>query len=278
MPSIARPFTFAAIATLTVLAGVRPVHGQVTFTLNQPASSLALSGTVAGAPITAQGPGSLTTTYSGAFVFSGIDLSGGTATFDSTSTALNAAVSGNWQPMTNGVAGSEPADYGGTASVFVGVGFTNVLAALRNGSLGVSGSPTVPLTPTGSGTYTFPANQTLDFLLGGLDYRDSLGVAAPGRDDLTGQSAVNGSATPATLQSLGGNLYDLVYPVDVTLNLPITTGVTANIRILGTIDAQGTIAVPEPATGSLLAAVGVTSLLAKLRSRRRGQNGERIDA
>jgi hypothetical protein len=88
------------------------------------------------------------------------------------------------------------------------------------------------------------------------------------RDEPRRPDGTNAFVTPATLQSVGGGVYNLIYLVDVTLNLPITAGVTANIEILGTINAQGTIAVPEPTSSSLLAVTGVATLLARLRSRR----------
>ena len=176
-------------------------------------------------------------------------MNAATLTIDSTTTAFNAAVSGSWMPMTNGVAGSEPANYGAQATVPVGPFVTtDVVAAIRNASLTISGSPTIMLTATAPGTYTFSANQTLAFLTGALDYRDSQGLATPGRIDLTGQSAANTAAAPGTLQNLGGNLYNLTYPVDVTVSSTIPPlGVPVILQIQGTVTAQGTIIpVPEP--------------------------------
>jgi hypothetical protein len=247
MPRIARSSIPAAIAVVFVFTTARPVLGQGSLAIDQPSSTMVASGTVAGATIVQQGPGSLSTTYTGNVGVSTLNLNAGTLTFDSTTTSLNASNSGNWSPLAGGAVGTAPANYGGRANVSIIISTTTVDLAVRNAAVDFSGSPTVTLTPTGPGTYTFPANQTVTFLSGSVDYRDSAGLVTPGTSDLTGQSGTNSPAGPATFTSLGGNLFSLSYPVDATINTTITTGVTATIRIQGTINAQGTIVpVPEP--------------------------------
>jgi hypothetical protein len=247
MPRIARSSIPAAIATVFVLTAARPVFCQGSLAIDQPSSTLVASGTVAGAPIVQQGPGSLTTTYSGSVGVSALDLNAGTLTLDSTTTSLIAANSGSWSPLAGGAVGTAPANYGGRATISIIVSSTTVDLAVRSAVVDFSSSPTVTLTPTGPGTFTFPANQTVTFLTGSVDYRDSAGLVAPGTSDLTGKSGTNSPAGPATFTSLGGNLFSLSYPVDATINATIQAGVTATIRIQGTINAQGTIVpVPEP--------------------------------
>ncbi len=242
MPRLDRSTTIVAITAVTVLMGVRPALGQGSLTVD-PSSTLVASGNVAGSTITAQGPGSLSTTYSGAVGVSSFNPSAATLTIDSLSTSFTAAVSGSWAPMAGGAAGTAPANYGGAALV---LGTDTVDFAIRGASFNINGSPTVSLTSSGGGSYTFPANQTLAFLGGSLDYRDSLGLAASSVD-LTGRSATNMASTSATLQLVSVNTYTLSYPVSLTVTQTITTGVTATIVVQGTITAQGTITpVPEP--------------------------------
>jgi hypothetical protein len=243
MPRIARPIAIVTFTALTGLMVVTPALGQGSLTLNQPSSTLVATGTVATAPITQQGAGSLSTTYSGAVGVSTFNPGALTLSIDSTSTSFTAAVSGNWAPMANGVAGTAPADYGGLANLTI----TTVDFAIRNAVFNISGSPTVSLTQSTPGNYTFPANQSLSFLSGSLDYRDSAGLVTPGSIDLTGQSGTNSPSVAATLQNMSGNIYSLSYPVNLTVIQTITTGVTATITVQGTIVAQGTIVpVPEP--------------------------------
>jgi hypothetical protein len=258
MPVIRRPTFIATGIALATLMDVTPVHGQGTLTLSQPSSTLTASGSLAGVQFMPQGLGSLTTTYTGAIKVSALDLGAATLTIDSTATALNAAVSGNWMPKANGADGSDPANYGAQLSLQVGPFLTtNVTFAIRDAVVVVSGSPTVSLTQTAPGTYTFPANQTLAFQSGALDYRDSLMLVTPGRTNLAGQSATNSPTTSATLQNLGGTNYSLSYPVDLTVNSMLTSSITATIRIQGTITAQGVIIpVPEP---SLALAVSLSA-------------------
>src|SRR5947199_351696 len=81
--------------------------------------SMAMTGSLAGAPFMAQGPGSLMTTYSGTVGVGSVNLPAGTLTFDSSATAISAAVSGSWMPRANGADGSEPANYGGQVTVSI---------------------------------------------------------------------------------------------------------------------------------------------------------------
>jgi hypothetical protein len=244
---LAHPLAVAALAAASALVVPRPVRAGDTLDVVPTSSTLAVTGSLVGTPFQPQGPGSLTSTYSGAIGIAALNLPAATLTFDSTATAIAAAVSGNWMPRANGADGSEPANYGGQVTVSIVFQPTTVRAAIRDAVVTIGGSPTVSLTQTGPGTFTFPANQPLTFLSGSLDYRDTAGRVPPGRNALAGQSATNNSSVAATFQNLGGDVYGLSYPVDVTVNSTLVPGVVATFRIQGTITAQGVIApVPEP--------------------------------
>ena len=69
------------------------------FTIDSSQSQITLSGKVAGFPFSAQGAGSLTTTYSGEI---NADISGSTIQFTGSSTII-AATNGVWQPGVGGI-------------------------------------------------------------------------------------------------------------------------------------------------------------------------------
>src|SRR3954452_2482132 len=103
--------TYMAILFL-VCCLLAPHTNAFIFTIDPLSSSLSLSGTVAGFALTQQGPGSLTTTYSGSI---NADFDSSTIQFNSAAAA--AAINGNWQPLPGGGSGSAPANYGGQASL-----------------------------------------------------------------------------------------------------------------------------------------------------------------
>src|SRR5262245_25627440 len=88
------------------------------FTIDQPSSSLTLSGTVGSSTIQQQGSGSLTTHYYGTVV-STWDLDGGTISFASDGSFAVAVNSGSWQPRPGGASGSAPANYGGRVTIIL---------------------------------------------------------------------------------------------------------------------------------------------------------------
>src|SRR5262249_31371731 len=156
----------------------------IVFSAVPASSSLTLSGTIGGSAIRQQGPGSLTTTYSGS-VTATWDQAGGTISFSGLGTSLTAANSGTWQPAAGGGSGSAPANYGAEVTVMV---FITARAAVR--SLVASISTGSALTVTGSGpTYSFPSTQLLTITNGFADY--NAGLFGSGRESLAGQSANN---------------------------------------------------------------------------------------
>ena len=94
------------------------------FVVDPDQSRLAISGTVAGFQLREQGPGSLSTSYTGEIQVvrsaNGIQLAGG---------VLGANDSGAWRPLPDGSNGAAAANYGFLISVVL---VQNVVAALRN--------------------------------------------------------------------------------------------------------------------------------------------------
>ena len=86
----------------------------VTLTLNPAQTTATAGGTLAGAPLSEQGAGSLTTYAEGPV---NVVMSRNAITF--TSAAVDLHVNGTWQPDIGGIAGSAPADTAGKVSLFV---------------------------------------------------------------------------------------------------------------------------------------------------------------
>jgi Dockerin type I domain len=193
------------------------------FTLTQAQSSATLSGNINGSPVTQQGAGSLTATYTGG-VQVDLDLTSNTINFINALEAA-AANSGNWQPLPGGATGSAPANYGGRVIAF------GVVFAVRD--LRATASTAAPLTMTGNGsTRAFPSTQTtLAVTNGSLDY--NAGILGMGTTSLVGNSGMNGAGTA------DGNFTDvmdgtgrLTAPIDVTFNTTVN-GLPASYRIVG---------------------------------------------
>lgn len=181
------------VGLFTLTAGLTPVVADV-FTIDTNQSSLTVTGSVQGASFAQQGPGSLTTKYGGTIQ---AVQTANTIQFTGLS-AITAHNSGSWQPLTNGVAGSAPANYGATASL--AGGFATALAALRLMLLDVTSPPI----SVNSGqfdsrdlTFLFPTNATST-----LDYKVSGLVNSAGSKPLTG-NATNNVASLATLTTVG---------------------------------------------------------------------------
>jgi len=88
------------------------------FTVNPSQSQLTVSGYVTLGNMSAQAPGSLTTTYSGTI---NVDLTDTNLTFTGGS-LVAAQINGSWQPAAGGTPGIAAADYGGTNTEDIGTG------------------------------------------------------------------------------------------------------------------------------------------------------------
>lgn len=212
-----------------------PVAQPLLFTLDQPMSTLALSGhittTLTGGtqfPIQQQGAGSLTSTYSGT-INTTFDPNPSTGParlqFVQSGTTADAAVTGNWQPAVGGAAGSAPADYGAMVTISTALGSVNANVAVRNLVASMS-SANLNLTG-GPSTFSFPSNQTLTITGGTADYRYTGLASGMGTESLAGSSGANTSPTAGTLQDLGSGQYRLTTPIRLTITE------TFNFTVLG---------------------------------------------
>jgi hypothetical protein len=207
MPSVAL-LIFALSTQIGNLKGASAV-----FIIDPTQSQVTLSGTLdafgeLSAPITAQGPGSLTASYAGT-----IDAEVNETTIQFTGSSLIEAQTNAspQQPAVGGAPGSDPADYGGTAEEQIFFTTISVETALRNVALDLT-SPMLTLT---SGTF---ASTSLEFLFssnvdGTIDY-DSPSLGESGTAPLTGDST-DTSSTPASLTTTG-NVQVLSIPVNMT--------------------------------------------------------------
>jgi hypothetical protein len=211
------------------------------FDLDPNASSLNISGTVAGSPILPQGVGSLTAHYGGTLV-AAWDLTGHTLEFIPAGTNMIALISGVWQPLPGGVPGSAPANYGGLVNLFG----MNVTAALRDLVSTVATSGPLPLSGGGP-SYNFPSTQTLTITAGSADY--NAGALGMGTANLAGNAAVN-TATPGTFQDLGNGNYRVTAPVNVTITQTVA-GQPAILHIVGMVVTNATIPVVDLSNGAV---------------------------
>ena len=156
----------------------------ISFSLVQ-AHSATLSGTVGAFPITQQGAGSLTTSFTGA-VQVDLDLANNLITFMPAQEAV-AQNTGNWQPLAGGNSGSAPADYGGRV---VSLGAVFAIRDLR-----AAPSTAAALTMSGAGaTRTFLSTQIMTTVTNGsLDY--NAGILGSGTNSLIGSVGSNDAGT-----------------------------------------------------------------------------------
>ncbi|MEA3187595.1 MAG: hypothetical protein QOD99_1425, partial [Chthoniobacter sp.] len=145
---------------IALLVAVLPWAARATiYTIDSTQSSLVLSGSLAGNAIQQQGPGSLSTFYSGT-----IDAVSDALTLRFNSATDDALINGIWQPAVSGTAGTASADYGAQASFFGTTGF----GAVRNFIFSIASGT---LTRTGN---SFDASQlTLSTTSGNFDYNVS---------------------------------------------------------------------------------------------------------
>jgi hypothetical protein len=228
----------------------------VVFIINPTQSQVTLSGTIVAfdnelsAPITAQDPGSLTTSYAGTI---NADVSGTTIQFTGSSMIEAQTNASPQQPAVGGAPGSGPADYGGTAQEKIFFTTVSVEIALRNMLLDLT-SPMVTLT---NGTF---ASTSLEFLFpsneaGTIDY-DSPSLGESGTSPLTGDSMDN--STPASLTTTG-NVQVLSIPVNMTFTDTSGTLDGTTLNMVGQIVATQT-ALPPPIINSITVANQMVTL------------------
>lgn len=208
------------------------------FGIDNSRSQIAISGTVAGSPFSAQGPGALTTSYNGAI---NADLTGSTIQFTGGSN-IDAETNGVWQPAAGGGAGSAPADYGVTNSVNLGIGAPDYFpgnAALRNMMLDLTSS-VLALTNGGfagnSLVFAFVTNTT------SFDY--SYGDFEEGSADLTGDST-NMIADGAILSTNDG-VRTMTLQINSQFQFMLITVNDSIINLTGKLVATNAAPLPPP--------------------------------
>jgi hypothetical protein len=197
-------------------------------------SSIAISGTVTSATlgtatIAEQGPGSLVTSYSGTIR---TDRGPGTIQFLGGS-AVDANVSGSWQPLADGSAGTASADYGGRAqfNIFATLYFAarNVVADLTSGAM-----------PVTNGDFD-QSTTTMTFAQGSIGYRDSPFGATAGMRSLVGESGtLSGTGLLTTEMQPGELLETLTIPINSSVSIPAGDGFV-NLTLTGQLVAAAPI-------------------------------------
>jgi hypothetical protein len=190
-------------------------------------SNIAISGSVTNsslgtAQIQAQGPGGLTTTYSGTIK---TDRSPGSITFLSGS-VINANVNGNWQPLPDGNAGTFPGDYGAKVSYLAGFVVINVAARDFVGDL------SSPATTVSGGSFGL-SSTNVTFTNGSVAFRSSTGTQS-GSQTVIGQGGpLSGTGMLTTSFQNGDTLETLKIPVNSTFTIPVDASTTVNLTLMG---------------------------------------------
>jgi hypothetical protein len=227
----------APLAIATILSGwiaVGPLLAvERVYTLVPSESRIAISGTVltssGSAPIQEQGPGSLSTTYSGTIR---TDRDANSIQFIPGS-LIDANVNGNWQPLANGAEGAAPADYGSRINLLLGLISSNfavrdVGADLMSGELTIGSAGSFGLDTT-----------KLDLVIGNIAYRANvLGMTRLGSASIAGQTGfLNGMGS---LSSGPAGAETLTIPIDVSYMIGIDQETTVNFALDGQLVANAT--------------------------------------
>jgi hypothetical protein len=215
------------------------------YILDASQSSITVSGTVdsqlgAGKPIQTQGPGSLTTSYTGTIntnrLTNSIQFLAGSA--------VDANVNGNWQPLADGGDGSAPADYGGKITgtviiIFVPVPVTvnfagrDFIFGMTSGALAVSSNQ-------------FDLSSTdVTFSSGSIAYRSSLGTPAGSESVVNQGGTLSGIGTLGTL-SQGGLVYEtLTVPTNTSFDIMADATTTIHLTLTGQLVGKSLIPVSD---------------------------------
>ena len=219
-----------------VLAGEGASASPIVFTVDSTQSVIQLSGTVEGATLNAQGPGSLTTSLNGTI---DADLTASTIQFN-TAAGIDAETNGSWQPAVGGNTGTAPADYGGTATVSI----ITAEAAIRNAVLSLNSTP---LTLTGG---NFDSTQLIFGLTNSSSLDYNAGFAGKGTEVLNGLST-NSLSDGGTLTTSGTTKI-------ITIRISMTFTFTGSIPAVLTLEGE-IVATNAPSALFMINSVGVTN-------------------
>jgi prepilin-type processing-associated H-X9-DG protein len=219
------------LATLIIhtgwFASESAVGAQRVYNLITNQSSIAVSGSVSNttlgtAPIQQQGAGSLTTAYSGTI---NTDRAAGSIAFLAGG-VIDANVSGDWQPLADGSAGSAAADYGAKVSYLFGAVTVNFAA--RNFLTDLN-SPVLTLSGSSFGL----ATTNVLFTDGSVAYRSSTGSPLGSQTVLGSGGPLSGNGTLGTVYQSGDTLETLTIPIDSSFTIPVDATTTVDLTLTG---------------------------------------------
>ncbi len=249
-----RLFTALAFGLILLIKSGTVQADLVVFNVQVLQSSLALNANLT-APVAValaeQGPGGLTTTYSGTITVDVNNILNPTSiTF--LSAQLDANPNGTWQPGVSGVAGSLAADYGVARPEIGGLGaYRDIVFNVSSGATAVAGGN---FNVTGQ-TWSYASGSFFDVTAPGL---------GAGRADLKLGAPTGLNQGAQGTYAVAGNVITLTLPTNVSINF--NDGVAGTNSYTGTIIAIA--AVPEPSSMGL---VGVATLMGWCWRRRRSK-------
>lgn len=226
--SLKTNFIGATVLSITAFALIHASAAPAVFTIDQSQSQISAAGTVEGAAFSAQGPGALTTSYSGSI---NADVSGSTIQFTGGS-AITAQNSGNWEPDETLQPTGAPANYGPTATISISIFSATVYGALRNIVLDLTSTPLTVAGGSFAGTNLVFSSASDNAV---LDYYVDPGYVPSGSKALTGY-ATNAVATGASL-STSGSTQTLVVPIDATFYFTVQSTDDTVVHLTGQIVA-----------------------------------------
>jgi hypothetical protein len=233
-----QPLRDLALLSIVTVAIATPRAAATQFIIDPTQSKISLSGSVIGNAVAEQGPGSLSTSFSGTIV---ANVTGAGIQFPGGST-LTAQTNGVWQPGPKGAAGSAPADYAGQANTILG----SAKAALRNIVMDLTSSA-LPLTngafDASTLLFAFPTNSTASF-----DY-DAGALIGHNGIPLSGNST-NKVAQGASLIT-AGNVQTLTIPIDAQFEFKALVENDSSVRFTGKLVATAGGSTTAPSISSI---------------------------
>lgn len=233
MKTTSRSFPeLTVLAVSLILCSTITLADVVTFTIDPNQSPLSVSGSLSGVTGNEQGPGSLSTQFSGTIQ---VDLQTSSIQFTGNS-AITLQENGTWQPAPGGTPGSAPASLAGVAQNFLATAH----GALRNVLVDLTSDP------LNLNNETFNAQSVLFSIppdaTSAADYRVTGLLNASGSQLLAGQGT-NGVVNTATLTTQDTQLI-LTLPIDFSGTTTVVSPNDLNYSAQGQILATATTTKP----------------------------------